>query len=277
MEPVCVQGGDTRPAGAVPSLAMHTRYRLAIGSLLGAFIIHIAMLACSSGGSPVEGRDASVLSDVRDAIANLLDAETRDAHAGGDGGTPTCNCPEPARAEFSFSGGAVSREGATTQEPATDFSTVTVGANPYRVEADGTLGIQATLFANYYLRDNANVTVTCTVLARADRTVIQQSVVENGMTRMYDAQCSVIYRSSGGTIIGRPSINPPTSQGYFAGSQVSELTANHFVITLPALAIRFQQSGDGGQTTTGGSIAPITVRADVPGAAWLTPPRMYRP
>lgn len=40
---------------------------------------------------------------VRDVVGEIVDAETRDAHAGGDGGVPTCGCTPPAPTyAFSF-------------------------------------------------------------------------------------------------------------------------------------------------------------------------------
>lgn len=277
MVPGSVQGGDTRATVAVPSRDMNSRTRFVFGSLVGALIIHVVMVACSSGSAP-DAHDAGVISDVRDVIRDVLDVETRDAHAGGDGGTPTCNCPEPARASFSFSGGAVTREGGTAQEPTVDFSTSIANAIPTRDRTDGSLAVQIITSISYYLRDGARVDVNCSVFARPDRSIITRTVTENGMTRDYDTECSGVSYALN-DVSGRPSqqTGSPSSMGLFVGARVTELTQSRLVIVLPSIPLRFVQSVDGGQTVTSGSIASITVRADVPNATWLTPPRYYRP
>lgn len=90
---------------------------MAIGSVVGAVALHVAMVAmvaCGGGAQPTG--DGGVLDALADAARDVLDAETRDAHAGGDGGVPACNCVEPP--SFSFSGGALTRDGQPPQEPA---------------------------------------------------------------------------------------------------------------------------------------------------------------
>lgn len=98
---------------------MGQRSRVIVGSIVGAVAVHLAMLACSGdGGSPPGQLDASAVDGghqaradagdildaitagdlggaldavadvVRDAVGKAVDAETRDAHAGGDGGAP---------------------------------------------------------------------------------------------------------------------------------------------------------------------------------------------
>jgi hypothetical protein len=81
---------------------MSNRSRIVLGSLAGAFAIHVAALACSSSVSIVRPPDASVVArdgGVLDALASVVDAvggaahdvaaavvdgEVRDARAGGD-------------------------------------------------------------------------------------------------------------------------------------------------------------------------------------------------
>lgn len=235
------------------------------------------MVACSSGGAP-DVRDAGVLSDVRDVIRDVLDVETRDAHAGGDGGTPTCNCPETSRPEYSFSGGAITQEGAAAQEPVIDFSTVVATGTTMRLD-DGALGVRIAAVINYHFQDGAEAYATCTVVVRSDRSVVPRMVFVANMQRTYDTECSnVYYRSVDGITLGRPPQNVVGgSEIYYTGTRVMELTADHFVVVFPAIPLRFRRSEDGGEVASMGSLAPITVRASVPGATWLTPPRMYRP
>jgi hypothetical protein len=99
---------------------MSNRSRIVLGSLGGAFAIHLAALACSGNGGIVGGRDAStadadqvaahdggvldVLASaldavgdaVRDVATKVVDGEVRDAHAGGDSPRTmeaACNVP----------------------------------------------------------------------------------------------------------------------------------------------------------------------------------------
>lgn len=128
---------------------MATRRRIVVGSLVGAVAIHLVMLSCSAnapsvmgladgGGIDAAGSDVAavdvarldtgstttdtgnhdagfldtLLDAVRDVIGEVVDAEVRDAHAGGDGGVTdggatACACPPPpVPATYSFSGRA---------------------------------------------------------------------------------------------------------------------------------------------------------------------------
>lgn len=74
--------------------------RLILGSLVGAFAIHIAALACSGNGGVVGGMPDAATADhdggfvdaivsavdaaVHDVATKITDGEVRDAHAGGD-------------------------------------------------------------------------------------------------------------------------------------------------------------------------------------------------
>lgn len=138
---------------------MTTRKQLVSGSLAGAAAIHLAMLACSGADtSLLDDRDAgrrdaagdvTIASDatsgtdggfldtlvdvVRDVLGKVGDAETRDAHAGGDGGTPSCACPPPpvARRSFAFT----FERGMGVERPDGPFSTT---ESEFRVERDST-------------------------------------------------------------------------------------------------------------------------------------------
>ena len=78
---------------------MNTRRRFVLGSLVGALLIHVAIVACSSAGGTSSPRDGGSFGEVLDAFAagdvtaavdalreaatNVHDAEVRDANAGG--------------------------------------------------------------------------------------------------------------------------------------------------------------------------------------------------
>ena len=248
---------------------MHTRSRLVFGSLAGALSIHLVMIACSSGGAPNE-RDGGLADVVRD----VLDVETRDAHAGGDGGTSMCNCPEPARVDQNFSGGAVTFEG-TTHTAVEDFSAVSVAASLDRgaTAADRVVTISFNLI--YYLSNNAKITLSCSAQVRPDRSVVQ--------VRGHDAQCtggnvyiSAEREASGGVAL---SAMIPRSDTMYPdpdvdGVRVTELTDERVTITVPQIALNFRRAG---ATNLAGTIAPITIRSYVPGRRAITPWRMYRP
>lgn len=262
-----------------------TRTKIAVGSIVGALVLHVVMVACGSAPPSMAG-DAGVLADVRDAIVDALhdvvDAETPDAHAGGDGGipptdggappadggAPACNCPAPPRPEYSFSGGAVDRGGASLA-PVADFSTATVGVVPTRAD-DGTTFVTITANAGYRLSDGASAYVQCDVHARVDGTVIVRATDDGGT---YDSQCFAFYRS--GSVVGSVTASAPMLA---AGARVVGLSQERAEVTLPSVRVRLTQSSGGMQMPAGEAvIAPVTVRAFVPGAAWLTPPRAYRP
>lgn len=248
---------------------MHTRSRLVFGSLAGALSIHLVMIACSSGGAPNE-RDGGLADVVRD----VLDVETRDAHAGGDGGTSMCNCPEAPRVDQNFSGGAVTFEG-QTYAATENFSTVAVQASLDRgaTEADRTVSISFNL--NYYLTNNAKVTLSCTALVRPDRTPVQ--------TRGHDAQCTAgnVYTSAerdsgGGTVLSAQIQRTDTMypDPDLDGLRVTELTDERITLSVPSITLSFRRAGS---TNLAGTLAPLTIRSFVPGRRAVTPWRMYRP
>lgn len=256
-----------------------TTPRLLAGSFLGALCIHVALVACGSAGPTATPGDGGMLADVRDAIAeavgDVLDAETPDAHAGGDGGTPACNCVSP-RAEYSFSGGAFMRDGTAAQEPQADFSSAAVSGAVGRT-FEGTPTVAVTATAGYYLRDNSNVSVACTFTVRQDRTIVPQ---RGGSGAPFDAHCRVVYQGertpTGGAVVG--SIAGGGTFAEISGVRVTELTDDRMTVTLPAFSLALLRSRNGMQVPDGnGSVSPITLRTFVPGAMWLTTPRTYRP
>jgi hypothetical protein len=267
---------------------MHTRSRLVFGSLAGALSIHLVMVACSSGGAPPSsdaGHDAGLLADVRDAIVDVvndvLDAETRDAIAGGDGGvadagpgdggTPACSCMTP-QPEYTFSGGAVSFDGQTYQ-PTADFSRATANAGSSRQDNQHVINVGFTL--RYYLTNNATVELSCSTTLRPDRTIVP---IEGPMRgEFHDGSCSssTVYRSAerntmGNGLLLEGSLTPDRIDGI----RVTELTDERVTVQTPALVLRLTR--DGGAVVAG-SIAPITVRGYTPGQRATVPSRAYRP
>lgn len=109
VQPVTTPASGNLPARRFP---MSNRSRIVLGSLGGAFAIHLAALACSGNHSVVDSRDASMADAgaaqqhdggfvdvitsaidavgdamggmVRDVATQVVDGEVRDAHAGGD-------------------------------------------------------------------------------------------------------------------------------------------------------------------------------------------------
>lgn len=209
----------------------------------------------------------------------LLDVETRDAHAGGDGGAPACNCPEAPRSEYSFRGGAVTRGGSDTQEPHADFSSVQIrAAEPVRHE-DGTLIVSISVQVAYYLRDGSFAGVICALHARPDGTVLSRvAFAGTPAQQTYDVRCgSVYYRSADGRVSAVPAMATADQQVYLTGARVTDFATNRFTVALPPIALRFRRSEDGGTIETEGTLGALTVHASVPDAQWFTPPRMYRP
>lgn len=67
-----------------------TRRKLIIGSFAGAFMIHVAFIACSSPNTPMTLSPSD--SGVINAMMDVLGMEVRDANAQ-DASSGTCNCP----------------------------------------------------------------------------------------------------------------------------------------------------------------------------------------
>lgn len=257
---------------------MGQRTRIAVGSLLGALSLHVVMVACGSSPPSTPG-DSGVLADVRDAVVDVIqdivDAETPDAHAGGDGGVPPADggapsCPcVPARPEYSFSGGGVGRGGAVSA-PEVDFSSTSAEAVLSRAD-DGSLLVTVQTGTLYRTADGASVTAYCEVYARPDGSLLSRADGDGGM---YDTQCSIVsYRN--GDISGSSSPSRPLR---LSGGRVVTLTQDRAEVVLPSITIPVLRAVGGMQTPAGDVvIAPLAVRGYVPGGTWLTPPRAYRP
>lgn len=237
------------------------------------------MLACSGGepASPADGgRDggalADVLADVRDALADVVDAELPDAHAGGDGGAgdggaPACNCVLP-QAEYTFSGGALNR-GMGDEHPEADDSTAGVTVTRSRA-GDGTVTCSLNAGVSYFLRDGTSVYVGCQFVVRADRSIYRRP------GQMNDGTCGGYVRGPDGLFI----VPIPTTGGVGAdGMRVTELTDETVTVVLPVIRLTGQRRPDGGAPVPFdfGSVGETTIRVRAPGSRWLTPPRAYRP
>jgi len=139
-------------------------------SLLGAVSIHCVFLACGvpSMQSVEAGADAGpmsyMLEAMRDAAADVLGMETRDAHADDGGALPTCSCPVPApppRPDYSFSFN-ISVGGSAAQAPREDYSDMSVSGGV--IWANGKLQTSITFQAKSISRINDNLqTLACTL------------------------------------------------------------------------------------------------------------------
>lgn len=273
---------------------MGQRSRVVVGSIVGAVAVHLAMLACSGdGGSPPGQLDASAVDGghqaradagdildaitardlggaldavadvVRDVVGKAVDAETRDAHAGGDAGVSACNCVDPPT--FTFSGGAVTRQG-VTNPPLDDFSTATASVQVSRAEAGG-LRASASFRVAFYLSDGGSVNAACSVEVGADGALITRT--DNGTS--YDVYCTAV---SYGNV--RENVGGSSRDLRLTGARVTEFRGDRFTVTTPALSVDLLRAGNPQMPAGTAAVAPITVRAVVPGSQWLSIPRAYQ-
>lgn len=261
-----------------------------MGSAVGALALHVVMVACGSSGSTSSTGDGGMFADVRDAIVDavgdVLDAEASDARADDGGTQPACNCT-PLRSEFSFSGGALNRDGMAAQDPAVDFSTALISASLGRGDG-GAPVVSVNLQASYYLQDGSRMSVLCTLLARPDGSVITvPATTVTPIVPAHDLACMFAQYESAeqvtgnSAVFGRPAAERISNSYYFTGSRITELTNERITVALPALPLHFERRmpAPSGMTTPAGegSIAPITLRGYYPGASMITPSRAYRP
>ena len=85
---------------------MSNRSRIVLGSLGGAFVIHLVALACSGNHSVASDRDATVADAMQDAMAHLIDGEIRDDHAGGTAIEVACDQENTTTSTLLTDGGA---------------------------------------------------------------------------------------------------------------------------------------------------------------------------
>lgn len=109
---------------------MNTRRRFVLGSLVGALLIHVAIVACSSAGGTSSPRDGGSFGEVLDAFAagdvtaavdalreaatNVHDAEVRDANAGGRVYEVACDQEGRTRSLYAPDGGVLATIETTT-------------------------------------------------------------------------------------------------------------------------------------------------------------------
>jgi hypothetical protein len=251
---------------------MSNRFKVLGGSLAGAFAIHVALVACGSVSppSPPAG-DGGLVDAVADALVDALqhaadavvDAEVRDAHAGGDGGVPSdggaCSCA-PARPEYSFTASVV-RDGMTLR-PVADFSRATITWG--RGDAfGGPAEVNANISVSFYLPDGASIQ-----LSQCDlRTDLAGAAMSRGL------RCTgALYRSLDRAVDGEL----PSTGGSFIieGARASVLSDERIEVSVPLATFNLVRGAMPAGTL---QLRDLVVRGYMPGATNLTPPRAYRP
>lgn len=223
---------------------MRARIGVIYGSIVGALAIHAAFMACGSMQS-MQGGDSGMshfLEAVKDAAADVVGLETRDAHADDAATGPACSClvpPAPAEATFSLridlGNGPV--------EPMTDYSQVTItgSARPYRDRSNVVMSqIKATAIFTPAGR-NVDYTLDCSFRIAPDRSILPTDV---------DCKCEGIGLNNSLEL---------------SGVTVPVLTETTAEIRIASAAGRF-----------GATISQIAFRVNDPAAHFLTPPHQYR-
>lgn len=236
-----------------------SRKKIIVGSLAGAVAIHLAFVACSSAGHH-EGTDGGASDGPLDALVDaaqnamdaMLDGETRDAHAQDTGG---CTCTTPT---FDWSFALTLDRGHGAETPRSDYSTASVGATPTLVA--GVPAVPLSGIASFYLADGASVYVSCTALARPDRTVAASDSYNT---------CSIQLRPSGadggstGALQGVGAVDP-------SAVTVTTLNDTHLEFHISSVTA----SLTGGPMVT---LSNVVFRATALAAHYLTPPHAYQP
>lgn len=245
---------------------MSNRFKVLGGSLAGAFAIHVALVACGSVSPPPAAKgDGGFVDAVSDAIQRLADAvadaEVRDAHAGGDGGAPDaggCSCV-PERPEYTFTASVV-RDGMTLR-PAEDYSRAllawSISGGPGR---ESTVDIGLNL--SFSLTDGSRIQVSSCNLTT--------DLAGTPVARGFRCQ-TALYRSADQTVDGEPS----RSMGdILVDARATTLTDDRAEVSVSPITFNLTRSGAPVGTL---ELRDLVVRARVPGATNLTPPRAYRP
>lgn len=274
---------------------MSNRSRVVLGSLAGAFAIHIAALACSSNtpvGAPPDastadaGRDAGGVLDalvnvidavgdaVQDVAAKITDGEVRDANAGGDagsdaGGPPTprtCDCLPPT-AQSTFTA-AVDYQGRTLT-PQGPYSTATGTATPGRI-AEGMPFASVRASAAFYVDGDIRVSISCSVRVTPDGRVMR--IEGPALGEFHDGSCSVGFTGGAGMV--RPS---DSNERRVDGITVVGLTDHAFELRVASVPIPLA-TGTAGNVDAGlATIRDVVIRASSPAGGYLTPSNTYRP
>lgn len=96
------------------------RSRIAMGSLLGAFMIHVVFVACSAPAPPMPAGDGGVIAKMMDVLGmQVQDANAQDASSG------NCNCP-PGPAGPAGPAGAMGPAGAPGPAGPTNVATALI-------------------------------------------------------------------------------------------------------------------------------------------------------
>lgn len=272
---------------------MGQRSRVVVGSIVGAVAVHLAMLACSgdAGVAPSDGGQAradagavdagdildavasgdlggaldAVADVVRDAMGKAADAETRDAHAGGDGGVaadagaPPCAC-EPRTPAFTFA--ATVDRGRGPEQPRAEYSTLTATANPAFTPPGGMRAAVINGVAWFYLPDGSRFTLACNGTVRADRSIQVP----------FRCRANAEIESS---IPGQGPVafsNDNRGVGPEVTATVERLTDTDFVVRFASIVVPRAGVEDGGTLT----IAGLVFRGEGMRGN-LTPPNAYRP
>lgn len=271
-----------------------THRRIILGSLTGALCIHLAMLACSgtattidtpsgdastadaratldSGGAAVDtgaptadtGNPAAdagfldaLLDAVRDVIGEVVDAEVRDAHAGGDGGTPpadagpvACACPTPPVPSASFA--FTFDRGRGEERPDAEFSSAIMEVRTTRgTDAAPTRVVSAS--AQFY-RGSEEGSLSCNVRVNAAFAVAEAT------------SCSFSLGEGG-------AYSANATRGLIEGARV--VTFEQERLELRYDSVRACRSGTSGPCVT---LRNVVFRAYTPGARYRDIPSAYVP
>jgi hypothetical protein len=201
-------------------------------------------------GSRDTGPLDALLDVVRDAMGVLVDAEVRDAHAGGDAGT--CACPPPPDYSFSL---RLTRAGMLqTIDP--DYSTANVTVTPVRGPAEE-------------LRPRVMVNATASFQVRT-------SGADSGVWTRYTLTCTINLRTDRTLVPG--TLPSCVLEGLGLGSGAGP-ASDIEVTTLTDTQIEFRFPGSTMINPNFGLSAVLTdvsFRANVPTAQFVTPPRAFR-
>jgi hypothetical protein len=188
----------------------------------------------------------------------VLDAETRDAIAGGDGGVATdggavggCRCIPTIESSF----GLTVNRGRGAEAPVARFSSATVSVSlaPGRGGVDGPPAVRVNALVGGYLRDGTSFSVACIVLANLDGSVIQNPTA-NG--------CVASFVNAAGESV--PIYNPVN-----VGVLVPVLMNDRVELRVQSVS-GFLMRPDG--PDAGGeriSVDGLVIRANSPGSRWL--------
>jgi hypothetical protein len=191
-----------------------------------------------------------------DALDVVRDAEVPDAIAGGDAGT--CACPQPPESTFSLSSFDRGRGPEAVNET---YSTAGASASP-ALRAGPAVMMSAG--ATFYLADESQVSLSCSFLARPDRTLVTDPRFPSGCVGTLQERTAA--DGGGVELVG--------VQGPAEGFEVLRLTETEVEVRTPRLVLRTPGGTSGARTIIANN---LVVRTRAPSARFLTPPRAFRP